>query len=91
MLLTKSTGIRKCVDKLGRFKFPKELRRLLNIEYEDSMIMHLRNNNEICCTKKEDSCIICHSRENIHLFQDKMICEDCIAFIKVRINKKEPL
>lgn len=79
----KSTGISKYIDKLGRFKIPKELRTLLNIEPDDSLCISLQGQKKIHLDKIEDSCIFCHSSKNIHIFKGKVVCESCLKQIKI--------
>ena len=77
----KSTGITKHIDKLGRFKIPKELRTSLNIESEDSLCLMLQTKKKIVCYKIEDICIFCHSSKNIRVFKNKNICINCVCKI----------
>ena len=77
----KSTGIIKSVDKLGRFKIPKELRTNLHIKYLDSLCISIVGRNQINISKVEDMCIFCNSTKNIHSYKDKNICEDCLQTI----------
>ena len=78
----KSTGITKHVDKLGRFKIPKELRTVLNIQPQDSLYLSLHTKNKIIFHKIEDTCIFCQSRKNIHVFMGKSICQKCLGEIR---------
>lgn len=77
----KSTGITKHVDKLGRFKIPKELRTSLNIHPQDSLCLYLHTKKKIIFHKIEDTCIFCHSSKNIHVFKNKTICQNCLSEI----------
>ena len=78
----KSTGITKHIDKLGRFKIPKELRTSLNIESQDSLCLVLHTKKKIVCYKIEDTCIFCRNRKNIHVFKNKNICIKCLNDIR---------
>ena len=86
VFITKSTGICKNIDKLGRFKLPKELQNILNIKSNDSMVISLQGNSKIVCQKEEDKCIICNSNKNMYSFMGKKICKSCINKIKYYIN-----
>lgn len=77
----KSTGIIKSVDKLGRFKIPKELRENLHINYLDSLSVSVVGRKQINISKVDNMCIFCNSKKNIHVYKDKNICEKCLQDI----------
>lgn len=82
----KSTGITKHVDKLGRFKIPKELRTSLNIQPQDTLYLSLHNTKkQIVFHKIEDTCIFCNSQKNIHVFKGKSICKNCLEEIRQKL------
>lgn len=76
----KSTGIVRKIDDLGRFVIPMELRNKLNIKEKDSIEIFI-DGSSITLKKVENTCIICGSKKNIQLYNNKPICKNCIKSI----------
>lgn len=74
----KSTGIVRKVDRLGRIVLPRELRRTLDIETEDSLEIYV-NGTQIILQKYEPACIFCGNAKDIVNYKGKNICHECLA------------
>lgn len=76
----KSTGIVRCVDSLGKFIIPKELRKTLGVEAKDSF--EIFTDEDMLIYKKYDpSCVFCGHCRNVKHFKGKLICEECVAVV----------
>lgn len=79
----KALGIVRKVDILGRIVIPKELRDALEIDVKDPMEIFVEN-DRIILKKYNPSCVFCGSNENVVLYKDKLVCEDCISALSSR-------
>lgn len=77
----KSTGIVRPVDSLGRIVLPIELRRVMNIDYKDSVEIFVED-SYIMLKKYQPSCIFCGSMDDIKTYEGKTICAKCIEKLK---------
>jgi transcriptional pleiotropic regulator of transition state genes len=77
----KSTGIVRSLDALGRVVIPKEIRRTLNIEEQDSVEVFI-NGDQVVLRKYEPGCMLCGNVEDLRNIKGKNFCLDCIAEIK---------
>jgi len=77
----KSTGIVRKVDQLGRIVIPKELRDTLGID-QKSPLEIFTNEDAIILGKHEPQCAICGHAKGTRKFKEKLICNNCIAYIK---------
>lgn len=77
----KSTGIVRSLDALGRIVIPKEIRRTLNIEEQDSIEIFV-NGDQVVLRKYEPGCILCGNVEDLWNVQGKNFCKKCIAELK---------
>ncbi|MBX5476682.1 MAG: AbrB/MazE/SpoVT family DNA-binding domain-containing protein [Clostridia bacterium] len=75
--MIKSTGIVRRVDDLGRVVIPIELRRTLDIGDKDSLEIYV-DGDKIILRKYEPACVFCGSAQNVQVFRNKNICQDCI-------------
>lgn len=73
----KSTGIVRKVDSLGRVVIPIELRKILNIETEDSLEI-FTDDDKIILRKYQPACIFCGNANSVINFKGKNICSNCI-------------
>ncbi|HBI03147.1 MAG TPA: AbrB family transcriptional regulator [Paenibacillaceae bacterium] len=73
----KSTGIVRKVDELGRVVIPIELRRTLGISEKDSLEIYV-DGERIMLKKYEPACIFCNNVENTVVYNNKIICRECI-------------
>lgn len=79
--MSKSTGIKREIDKLGRIVLPIELRRTLEIESGDSVEIYVED-NRVILEKYRPSCIFCSGSEGISQYKGKNVCAGCIAELK---------
>jgi transcriptional pleiotropic regulator of transition state genes len=77
----KSTGIVRKVDQLGRIVIPKELRDTLGID-QKSPLEIFTSEDTIILGKCEPKCTICGNSKGTRKFKEKLICNNCIAYIK---------
>lgn len=79
----KALGIVRKVDILGRIVIPKELRDALDIEDKDPLEIFVED-DRIILKKYNPSCIFCGSSNDVVLYKEKLICEECIKSISSR-------
>lgn len=75
-LSSRTTGIHRRVDELGRVVIPAEIRKLLGIDLKDMMVISLEGSS-IVLQKANVSCIFCGSEANVQTFREKGICRRC--------------
>lgn len=76
-----STGIVRKVDELGRIVIPKETREMLSIGEKDALEVFVdesATHKAIILKKYNPGCAICGQIENTVIFQDTLVCKDCI-------------
>ena len=76
----KSTGIVRNIDELGRVVVPKELRKKLGIANTDPVEIYVED-DKIILKKYIPVCHFCGGANNLRMFMEKNICDDCIAKI----------
>lgn len=81
MKKSKSTGIIRKVDELGRIVIPIKLRNKFEIVEKTEMEFFVEG-SRIVLQKYEESCSFCKNRTNLIEFNNKMICKDCLTVIK---------
>ena len=81
----KSTGIIRKLDKLGRVVLPIELRKTLSIDIKDGLEIFTEQ-DMIVLKKHSPDCFICGQSKNLVVFKGKLLCRDCIDYIK-QINR----
>jgi transcriptional pleiotropic regulator of transition state genes len=74
----KATGIVRQVDHLGRFVIPKEIRKSLQIDDNDSLEIFTEG-DRIILKKYAPACIFCNELEGVTTFKGKLVCPQCIA------------
>lgn len=77
----KSTGIVRQLDKLGRIVLPKELRKVFQIENEDSLEIYVEE-DRIILRKYAPSCIFCSNDNGVQVYKGKHVCPECLAEMK---------
>lgn len=80
----KSTGIVKEFDNLGRIGIPKKIRDRFEIVEKTPMDIYVVG-QKIIMQKYERTCIFCDSNEELLEFEDKLICEKCLAKIENKL------
>jgi Regulators of stationary/sporulation gene expression len=82
----KPTGVVRHVDDLGRIVIPMELRRVMGIGQQDSLEIYVDEGNQwIVIEKYQQECHFCNSKEDIHQYKGKFICEECLGDITVTL------
>lgn len=77
------TFVRK-IDNLGRVTFPKELRKLLQIEAGSHLEFTVSHNQEIVIRKYISGCTFCGSTKKLISIKGKPVCHECISFIEIK-------
>ncbi len=86
---TKSTGIVRNLDPLGRIVIPKEIRSTFSININDPVAIYVNDNEEIILKKYEPACIFCSHTDDVVLFNGKQVCKNCIELLKQTLGEKE--
>lgn len=79
--MSKSTGIVREVDVLGRVVFPMELRNIMNINKGDPLEIFV-DENKIILKKYYAGCIFCDNMEGLTKYKGKDICQFCLDEMK---------
>lgn len=78
----KATGVVRKVDQLGRYVIPKELRKTMNIEENQTKLEVFVIDKDTIALKRFESqltCSICgDSFVSLIIYKDKRFCVDCI-------------
>lgn len=74
----KSIGIVRRIDELGRVVIPKEVRDNFEIMEKDSLEIFV-DGEKIILKKYIPSCIFCGSSKELITYNDKLVCNKCIA------------
>ena len=77
----KTTGIIRCIDHLGRFVVPIEMRRTLDIAEGDPLEVSIEGKN-IIIKKHEYTCVFCDSTEVYTEYNGKRICRTCLENLR---------
>ena len=78
----KATGIVRPLDSLGRVVLPIELRRTLLIGSKDELEIYTEEDT-IILKKYVEKCILCGESKSTIQFKGKLICRECIDYIKL--------
>ena len=73
-------GIVRKVDILGRVVIPKELRDTLDIAEKDPIDIFVED-EKIILRKYNPTCVFCGSTNNVVIYKEKLVCEDCAKAI----------
>lgn len=74
----KSTGIVRCIDKMGRIVLPMETRKLLSLTEEGSAVEIYTDNDMVILKKYTPACIFCNNADDLIEYHGLKICENCI-------------
>lgn len=77
----KDIGIVRKLDTLGRIVVPKELRRMFDIENEDSVEIFVEGDT-IVLKKYAPTCFFCKNENIADIFKGKNICRECLDELK---------
>lgn len=78
---SKSTGIVRKIDELGRIVLPVELRRTLDIKEKDDVEIYV-DGSSIVLKKYRPSCVFCNGVKNVVKFKGKNVCPRCLKGLK---------
>lgn len=78
----KSISIIRKVDSSGRISIPKEIRDRLYFSGEETVRIFIKN-NKLILLKNEPGCIFCHNKNDLKVFKNKLICNDCLLNISM--------
>lgn len=76
----KTTGYVIKIDESKRFQIPMALREKMNISHREALEF-FTDGDYIIIEKYKERCCICGNCENIKVFKEKFICEECIEGI----------
>lgn len=79
--MSKTTGLVRKVDELGRIVIPVEIRNTLEIKEKDEMEISVEG-RRIVLERYQDTCIICGEVEDLKKCRNKFICKKCISKIE---------
>ncbi len=74
----KSSDLIYRIDSLGRIFLPKDIRKELKWERTTPLIL-LSNKYGVFVRKYENVCLFCGTKENLQTFENKSICQVCMA------------
>ncbi len=69
------------IDELGRVCIPKDVRLELGIECGDKIAISTEG-NKIILTSPMKRCIFCGSKYELVDYNDKLVCSECIRFLR---------
>lgn len=75
--MTKSTGMIRRVDELGRIVIPIEMRKVMDINERDSLEIYTDECNRIILKKYIPGCIFCGNAEDLIQVKGNKICTTC--------------
>lgn len=70
------------VDELGRIVIPKEIRDRFEIIEHTPMEIFVTDNNKIILEKYEETCCFCNNSKDLNIYNEKLICNNCIENIQ---------
>lgn len=73
---TKSTGIIRKIDELGRIVIPMSIRQTLNIQEHDPVEIYM-DGEHIILQKHQATCVFCGGSKELTSFADKNVCAAC--------------
>ena len=76
----KKTGITRAIDEVGRIVLPKELRATMDLNTKDELDISVEG-DRIILRKIQPSCIFCGNSENLVIFEENKICQNCVEKI----------
>ena len=69
------------IDKMGRIVLPIEMLRVLDLDSNDFVRFHLKD-DRIILKKQEPGCCFCGENKNLQRFQKVYICKNCFQDLK---------
>lgn len=86
--MTKSTGIVRKVDELGRVVIPIELRRTLGIGEKDALEIFV-DGERILLKKYEPTCVFTGDSDDLIYFKGKLISKSCLPDLNELYNSAQ--
>lgn len=65
------------INEIGRVVIPSKIRRQLGLK-EDTPVEIFSKDGNIHIRKYQDSCIFCRTSNNLTLFREQHVCQECI-------------
>ena len=81
-----SYRVKRKVDTMGRVVLPIEIRRSLDIECGDDILITLESGH-ILMEPSEKSCIFCGSSHGLREIRNRCVCQECIKSILTKYNR----
>lgn len=78
MIITKSTGMIRPVDKMGRVVIPKEIRAQMNVQNDVDSFEIFTEGDMVILKKYRPSCVFCDSIIDNVEFEGFSVCKSCI-------------
>lgn len=78
---TRSTGIIRKIDELGRIVVPMSIRQTLDLNERDPVEVFVEG-ERIILQKQQCTCVFCGGAEDLTLFAGKNICASCLNELK---------
>lgn len=83
MKSTKTNGVVRRVDELGRIVLPISIRQNLDINEKEALEIHTEG-DRIILQKYVPACIFCGHAEDVVYYNGKRICRECLQNIKTQ-------
>ena len=78
----RAVGCVRQIDKLGRLVLPSDIRRMLNIKDGSDSVEFFVDEDSVVIRKYRPACIFCNSANNIQVYKNQSVCQDCIEEIR---------
>ncbi len=85
----KGTGIVRNLNELGSVSIPKEMRKKMHMEKNDSVEIFVGDEGEIILKKYQPGCIFCGEMKDTVTHRDKKICCSCLKEVEEKKAEKE--
>lgn len=72
------------IDSVGRIVIPMQIRKELGLVEQGSKVELFSDGKQIIVKKAVSDCIFCKSEENLHEYEGKFICADCLEKLKTK-------
>ncbi len=77
----RASGIIRKPDAQGRILLPIEIRR--NLQWDNTTGLEIfSDSNGVFLQKHEKGCVFCGSDKDVHTFEKKKVCKNCIERLK---------
>ena len=70
-------SVKRKIDSLGRIVLPIELRRALDLECDDEVVIRIED-EKIVIEPLDESCIFCGSDRNLRKIGKYYVCQNCV-------------